>query len=145
MAHGEKTITINKQVNKVFQFILDGENNKLWRRSVTDIKRITTKPDKVGAAFKQGARGPCGRRIDADYEITRLDTNKSISFKVTKGPARPTGVYTFEKDGSGTKLTFVLDYQPRGFAKLMDPMVNRTMQAEVASLLELKTCLEAQK
>jgi uncharacterized membrane protein len=145
MARAENTIPIQRPVGEVFQFILDGDNNKLWRSSGTDIKRTTSKPDRVGTKFEQGARGPCGRRIAADYEITECETNRVISFKVTKGPARPLGTYTFESDGAGTRVSFRLHYEPKGFARLMDPMINRTMQAEVGALANLKTYLESKK
>ena len=145
MAHGENTVSIDRPVGEVFQFILDGDNNKLWRDSVTDIERTTAKPDGVGATFKQGAKGPCGKRIAADYEITKCEQDKTISFKVIRGPARPLGNYTFEKDGASTKVTFTLHYEPKGLAKFMDSMINKTMQDEVGALSKLKTHLESKK
>ena len=145
MAHAEKTVVIQRPVAEVFQFILDGENNKLWRHSVTEIKRSTSKPDRVGAKFMQRNKGPCGRQISADYEITECEANKVVSFKVTTGPARPLGTFILEKDGAGTKVTFKLHYEPRGFAKLMDSVINKTMQSEVAALVEMKTYMEAKK
>ena len=39
--------------------------------------------------------------------------------------------YKFKSVGKSTKVTFVLDFQPRGLAKWMDGMITRTMQAEV--------------
>jgi uncharacterized membrane protein len=145
MAHAEQTVTIQRPITEVFQFILDGENNKLWRHSVTEIKRTTSKPDKVGAKFMQRNKGPCGRQISADYEITECENNRVVSFKVTSGPARPLGTFVLEQAGSGTKVTFKLHYEPRGFAKLMDSMINKTMQSEVAALSEMKVYLEAKK
>ena len=144
MAHAEATITINQPANIVFDFILDGTKNPLWRPAVIDIQRVPDKPSGVGAAFKQGHKGPGGRRIESDYEIVECKPNELIAFQVTAGPARPTGKYTFEALGDSTRLTFVLHYEPKGLAKLMDPMITRTMRAEVANLLNLKAYLEKQ-
>jgi uncharacterized protein YndB with AHSA1/START domain len=141
MAHAEGKITINQPVARVFDFLLDGANNKLWRPSVTDVTPLTEKPYGVGSAFKQGLKGP-GGRIDGDYKITECKPNEFLKFEVTAGPARPTGTYTLGTDGMGTLLTFVLDFQPRGLAKLMDPMINQSMKSEVATLSNLKTYLE---
>jgi len=37
---------------------------------------------------------------------------------------------------------FLLDFQPRGLARLMDPMINGQMQSEAAALGRLKEVLE---
>ena len=142
MAHAEGKITINLPVQAVFDFILDGANNMLWRPAVLDIKPLGEKPYGIGSMFKQGLKGPSGR-IDGDYKITECKPNEIIKFEVTAGPARPTGAYVFETDGKATTVTFVLDFQAKGLAKLMDPMINMSMKSEVATLSNLKTYLEA--
>jgi uncharacterized membrane protein len=142
MAHAEYQVTIARPVEDVFKFILDGMNNPLWRPSVADIQRVTNQPDAVGAKFKQGLKGP-GGRIDGDYEIVELNPNKLIKFQVIAGPARPTGVYKFDTMGNSTVVTFILDFQPKGLAKVMDPLINKQMQSEVGTLANLKTYLES--
>src|SRR5579859_4591933 len=97
MSHAESSIVINRPADVVYNFILDGENGPRWRDSVMDVTRIPGKPLGVGAAFKQGMKGPGGRRIDANYEIVEARPNEWIKFQVTTGPARPTGTYRFEK------------------------------------------------
>jgi uncharacterized membrane protein len=142
MAHAEGTITIGRPVKTVFDFVLDGANGPLWRPDTTDAQLKPGKPLGVGAVFKQGMKGP-GGRIDADYEIVECIPNESIKFQVAAGPARPMGSYQFEAAGTSTRMTFVLDFQPKGLAKLMDGMINKNMQAEVGNLKNLKTYLES--
>lgn len=141
MAHAEGRITIQRPVSEVFGFVLDGSNNQFWRPSVTDVTPLTEKPYGVGSAFKQGLKGP-GGRIDGDYKITECKPNELIKFEVTAGPARPTGLYQFSSEGNSTTVLFVLDFQPKGLARLMDPMINQSMKSEVATLSNLKTYLE---
>jgi len=38
----------------------------------------------------------------------------------------------------------MLHYEPKGLARLMDPMITRTMRSEVATLSNLKAYLEGQ-
>lgn len=144
MAHAEGSITIDRPVGAVFDFLIDGMNNPRWRPSVADIQRVPGKPSGVGAAFKQGLKGPGGRRIEGDYEITESKPNESIKFQVTAGPARPVGTYRFEALGNSTRLTFILHYEPKGLARLMDPVINRSMQEEIGMLSNLKAYLEGQ-
>ena len=143
MAHAEGSITIDRPVNTVFNFIADGTNNPLWRSSVTDIERVPGKPTGLGAVFKQGLKGP-GGRIDGDYEIVEYQPDQLIRFQVIAGPARPTGTYKFEAVGSSTRVTFILHFEPKGLAKLMDPMITSSMKSEIAMLTDLKIYLENQ-
>ena len=144
MAHAEESITIHRPVNAVFDFVLDGTNSPLWRPGIVDIQRVPGKPSGVGAVYKQGLKGPGGRRIEGDYEIVECQPNELIKFQVTAGPARPTGTYRFETVGDATRVTFMLHYEPKGLARLMDPMITRTMRSEVATLSNLKAYLESQ-
>ena len=140
MAHAEGSITIERPVDQVFDFISNGMNNPKWRPSVMDIQPVPGKP----STFKQGLKGPGGRRIDGDYEITESKPNELIRFQVIAGPARPIGTYKFERVGNSTRLTFTLDFEPKGIAKLMDPMINASMRSEIAMLSNLKAYLENQ-
>ena len=145
MAHAEGTVTINRAAADVYRFILDGSNNQRWRPAVVSIQKIAGTPDGAGARYKQVLKGPGGRPIDGDYEIVAATPNELIKFQVIAGPARPIGTYQFESSGNATTVKFILDYETKGMAKLMDPIISKTMQGEVATLSNLKTILEAQK
>lgn len=144
MAHAEETITINRPVDAVFAFVLDGMNNPRWRPAVLDIQRVSDKPAGVGAVYKQGLKGPGGRRIDGDYEIVECQPNQLIAFQVIAGPAKPAGTYRFASEGDATRVTFTLHFEPKGLARLMDGMIASTMRGEVATLSNLKAYLESQ-
>jgi uncharacterized membrane protein len=143
MAHAEESITINRPANIVFSFVLDGTKNPLWRPAVLDIQRVPGTPSDIGAVFKQGLKGPGGRRIDGDYEIIECRPNELITFQVITGPARPTGTYKFESVGNSTRITFTLHLDPKGLTRLLSPMITSTMKGEVATLSNLKAYLES--
>jgi uncharacterized membrane protein len=142
MAHAEASITIQRPVDEVFAFVLDGANNPHWRLAVLDIQRMPGQSSGVGAVYKQGLKGPGGRRIAGDYEIIESCPNQSIKFQVIAGPARPTGAYLFEALGNSTQVRFTLHFEPKGLARLMGPMITQAMQSEVATLSNLKSYLE---
>lgn len=143
MPHAEETILINRPTSAVFDFVLDGTNNPLWRPAVLDIERVPGKPADVGAVFKQGLKGPGGRRIEGDYEIVECRPNELIAFQVISGPARPTGMYRFEAVGNATRVTFALHLDAKGLTRLISPMIGQTMKSEVATLSNLKAYLES--
>ena len=141
MPSAERTVTINRPVDEVFGFVSDGRNAKLWRPGVLDVDLVSGAGQ--GARYSQGVRGPGGRRIAADYEITEFEPNQRVAFRATAGPVRPTGSFTFESMGTGTILTFALDAQLGGLQKLLiGGMVQSTMDAEMGALDNLKDLLE---
>ncbi len=143
MPHAERTVTIARPVSDVFAFVADGENAMQWRPGVLDIKRESGQG--VGEAYRQGVKGPGGRRIPADYRITQYEPGRSFAFEATAGPVRPTGGYRFESEGTGTRVTFTLDAQLSGMKKLlMGGMVQKTMDGEMGALDTLKRVLEGQ-
>jgi hypothetical protein len=85
-----------------------------------------------------------GRRIAADYEITKSEPSRLLEFQTVTGPARPHGRYELEPITEGTRLTFSLDAELGGLKGLiMGPMVARTMQSEVRTVDNLKRILES--
>ena len=148
-AHGRRTqmpaathtVTIRRPASEVFAFIADGTTAPRWRPGVLDIALVSGTG--VGAIYRQGARGPGGRRVAADYEITAYEPDRRLSFSVIAGPVRPTGEYRLEEAPDGTHLTFSLAAELSFFKRLvMAGAVQRTMDAEVAATERLKQVLE---
>lgn len=142
MPDAESTITIERPIQDVFAYLADGTNNPRWRPGVLSIER--TSPDSgAGATYRQKLRGPGGRTIDGDYQITTYQPPALIEFRVTAGPARPTGRFTLTEAGAGrTAVTFALGLQPTGLMRLMSGVIAKTMRSEVDQLPRLKAELE---
>jgi uncharacterized protein YndB with AHSA1/START domain len=135
-------VTIQRPVEEVFAYVADGEHCPAWRPGVVDIRRVSGSG--VGERYAQGVRGPMGRRIAADYEVTIFEPNRRIEFQTVTGPARPHGRYDFAATDGGTRLRFALDAEVGGLAGMfMKSAVQRTMDAEVRTLDNLKRVLEA--
>jgi uncharacterized protein YndB with AHSA1/START domain len=141
MLSAEREVTIARPVAEVFAFVADGLNAPRWRPGVMDISLASGTG--LGAVYKQGVKGPGGRRIDADYRITAYEPNRRLSFEAIAGPVRPTGQFVFDDANGGTRLTFGLQAELGGLKKLlMGGAVQKTMNAEVAATERLKEVLE---
>lgn len=141
MPEATNSVDIDRSPGDVFAFLADGTNDRHWRTGVVDISLESGSGE--GAVYRQGVKGPFGRRIPADYEITDFDPERLIAFRAIAGPVRPEGSYRLEPlEGGGTRVTFSLRAAPRGLAKLMTPMVARTMRSEVAQLDRLGAVIE---
>ena len=125
--------TIPETPEAVFAFVADGETAPRWRSGVLDITRVSGTG--AGTVYKQGTKGPGGRRVDADYELTTYEPPRRLAFRVIAGPVRPVGEYVFEAVPEGTRLTFSLSAELGGLKRLlMGSMVQSTMNAEVLAI-----------
>ena len=141
MPSAENSVVINRPRADVFAFVADHENDPKWRPGVVDIKRASGEGQ--GAVYTQGAQGPMGRRIDADFEVTAYQEGRLLAFRTLAGPVHPEGSYRFEDADGGTRVTFSLNANLRGAQKLMAPMVGKSMRNQVAALDDLKRVLES--
>ena len=142
MPSAEHTVVIDRPMEEIFDFLVDGNNNDKWRGGILEISR-TSDSVGAGASYRQVMRGPGGRRIDGDYRISRYDRPSRFEFEVTAGPARPTGVFELTETTPGqTTVRFALDLRPKGAMLVMTPMIRSQLRREVGALDNVKTLLE---
>jgi uncharacterized membrane protein len=137
----ERTISIRRPVDQVFRFLADGRTATQWRSGVIEVSKASG--DGVGAVYRQVVRGPGGRAVDADYEITALEQDRRMAFRTIAGPVRPEGEFALEAMGDATILTFTLDARLFGWKRLLlGGLVQSTMNAEMRALDQLQEVLE---
>ncbi|MDQ2933365.1 MAG: SRPBCC family protein [Chloroflexota bacterium] len=142
MPSAQHSVTIRRPVGDVFAFVADGESAAKWRSEhLLDIKRVSGTG--VGTVYRQGVKGPGGRRIGADYELTAYEPNRRLAFKTIAGPVRPNGEFRFEETSDGTKVTLSLEADLTGIKKLLlGAAVQRSMEAEVRATENLERAME---
>jgi uncharacterized protein YndB with AHSA1/START domain len=123
MPSASSEIVITRPPEEVFAFLADPENDLQWRSGVLDLKRISGSG--IGARYAQGVKGPGGRRIPADIEITELRRDELIAFETLTGPVRPRGRYVLTAVDDGTSVRFELRADVKGLKRLMTPWCKR--------------------
>jgi carbon monoxide dehydrogenase subunit G len=141
MPSASHRLIIGRSPADVFAFVADGLNGPKWRPGVIDVALVSGSG--VGAIYKQGVKGPGGRRIDADYRVTSFEPNRRLAFVAIAGPVRPSGEFVLEEVAEGTRMTFSLDAELGGIRRLlMGRAVQKTMDAEMDATERLKEILE---
>jgi uncharacterized membrane protein len=141
MPSATNTVTINRPVDAVFAYVTDGLNGSKWRSGVLETELVSASG--LGAVYRQGVKGPGGRRVAADYKVTAFEPGRRMAFEAIAGPVRPTGEFRFADVEGGTRVSFSLDAPLSGWkALVMGGAVQKTMEAEVNALERLKSVLE---
>ncbi len=140
IAHAVKSVVINRPVQSVFEFVLNGANNRLWKPSVLDARPLGEAPYGIGSRFHQEVKGPDGP-APGGYEITEYKENELIGIKVLEGRAPWHGRYEFRDRGASTEVTYSLAYEPAEYdpaltRQILDGM-ERVLKEEQAALAGL--------
>jgi uncharacterized protein YndB with AHSA1/START domain len=142
MPAATRTIVIERDIEAVFAFFTNPDNDPKWRAHVKEIAAAGAPA--VGARIHQVVAGPGGRGIPADIEVTGYEAPSRYAFRVVAGPARPVGEMRFAPAGPGTEVTFSLEAQLGGVKKLlMSRPIQTSMDGEMAALDRAKALLES--
>ncbi len=141
MASASNTVEIARPPAAVYAFLADGLNNPKWRSGIVEIALASGSPGAVGAVYSQKLKGPMGV-VPGDYRLVEAEPDTRIRFEVIAGPAHPTGVFEIAPTAGGSRVTFSLSLEPKGLMRMMNGMIQKTMESEVANLARLKTLLE---
>ncbi len=142
--HVERTVTIARPAELVFDYIASGSLSCEWRAGVRELTLMSSFTGQ-GAVYRQIIAGPAGRDIDCDYVITGYDPPRRLDFTVVSGPARPTGSFELVERNGHTHVTLCLDAAPRGLRRLVAPLWARVLRNEVDELDQLKNVLEGDR
>lgn len=139
------TIEIERPPEEVFDYVTDPSRFAEWQDDVVAAAMDAEPPTRVGSTFTT-TRRIGGRARTMTQRITRLEPPRVWSVRGVDGPLRPAMDLTIEPvdGGAHSRVTFALDFEGRGFADLLVPMVRRmAARSAPASYQRLKAVLEA--
>ena len=142
MATIETSVSINKPVEKVFEFITDLENQKKLSTYITGIE--VSEPLKLGTKYKIETTS-MGYKNVTNNEVIAFEPNKKFGVKTFAAPPASDVVNTYllEPTGDGTKLSLLMDavLTPAGMPNMpgMEDMMKKQM------VTGLETTLNAMK
>lgn len=141
MPAAQHSVHVDRSVEEVFAFFTDPSNDLKWRPVVKEI--ASDGPVAEGSRVHQVIKGPGGRGIPADIEITACVPTERYAFKVVAGPVRPVGEYRFAEEDGGTRVSLALTAELTGVKKLiLSRPVQRSMDSEVGALDRAKAVIE---
>ena len=122
----EDSVEIAKPQELVFALVRDLERAPEWQDSLESVDvQAGTEVRRLG-----------GRRQEATFLVVEDDPPRRLAISSEGGPADARATFDLEPAGDGTLVTFTLDVELRGAARIAGPIVKTTAQREVRSSLE---------
>jgi carbon monoxide dehydrogenase subunit G len=138
-----QSVTVDRPLQEVWDFIGDFENTTRWSRGVLEARQTSDGPLGVGSTLQTVVKA-FGRRRTADYLVTEYKPNRAFAFQVTSGPMASRARYSVEPAGAGTRLTASGEAEATGRYKLLAPMLVHTLKRHSQDdLTNVKRILEA--
>ena len=138
----EKSVIINKPVAEVFAYVQNNENSTKWQSGVLSMQMDEGPDNVVGSRYTE-VRKFLGKEMRTTMEITAFTENVKWAAKVIKGQVLYEVTMTYAAVPEGTKITTVVEGEPKGFFKLAENMVASTLDKSLEEdQNRLKTLLE---
>ena len=143
MTKVQHTVTIDRPVEEVWDYVLTTRNDPVWITNVVDVGRGSDQPIEVGLEIEETYTF-LGKRLPMTMKVTEHEPHRRSAIEFTSGPLPGRGSYDFEPAGGGTRFTMSLETDAHGFFKLAEPVFARMARRDaVASLENLKDILES--
>ena len=145
MSEHTASIMIKRPVEDVFAFLSDPQNRLKYDSDLIEVRQNGESPIEIGMQIVE-VRRMGGRKIELTTEVIGLEVNRQISYQSQPGdPSNAFGTYTFEAVSEGTRLSLDFTTKPRGFFRLIAPLISSGLNRSIPKGLEnIKKVLESE-
>jgi uncharacterized membrane protein len=119
----KSSIVVDRPIEAVFDYAAQFEKHPEWQ---PDLRAATfTGPPSVGATGTETRKmGP--QTHTYEWRVTEYSPSQRLGFETLSGPMRPSGTMTFTSEAADrTRVDFEMAMNPRGFMKVMAPLIER--------------------
>jgi len=122
MARIEGDIVITRPVEEVFDFVADERNEPRYNPRMLRAEKISPGPIGEGTRFRAETRTMRGS-AEMMIEVTAYERPRGLASSTQLSSMEIRGTLAFDPVPEGTRMHWEWDVKPRGFLKLLSPMV----------------------
>src|ERR1043166_6623368 len=132
------TVTIDRPVSEVFNFVAETSNEPKWDIDVQEVVQPTQGPLTAGTRYEWVLKLLGTKRIAG--EVTAFESNRLIELTTKEVPILPKITHTFEADWGQNIYTRRIRSDPSGLLNLLESLMKRVPRKQrqrTAEILKL--------
>lgn len=122
----ERTISIARPPNEVFDYVLDMRNEPKWHTDVLEVRPQSDARVGEGTVFAVRFKPMMGAS-EGTMTVVGLEPSNRIVLNGRVGKFAPTITHTFTPDDAGTRYTRRVEMTPPGIMRVMASLMNGMM------------------
>jgi uncharacterized membrane protein len=139
----QHTITIDRPLDEVWDYVIDARNDPVWMSQVVEVGRGADQPIEVGLEIDEVVSF-LGKRLPVTMRVTEHEARRHSAIELTRSAVPGRGSYDFAPADGGTRFTMSLETDAHGFFRLAEPVFARIARRDIVTSCErLKDLLEA--
>lgn len=117
-------ITIGRPVEVVFDYVADQTNEPHYNPAMVRSEKLTAGPVGIGTRFRAAVRS-VGRTVEMLIEYTEYQRPRLLASRTSMHQADIEYTLTFEPVIGGTRMRWSGRLRPKGFSRLVGPLITR--------------------
>jgi carbon monoxide dehydrogenase subunit G len=142
MIRASAGIDVSQSPDEVYSYVADLRNEPTWHTDIASVPAEADPTPVVGSVTHVKFK-PFMGKTDGVFTVLDVQLGSKIVFKAELAGFAPTVTYLVEPAGGGARFTRSVEMEPKGFMKLMSPMMRRMVPKRNAEFVQnLKRALE---
>ena len=134
------TVTIDRPVGEVFDFVAEPSNEPKWHFDVREVVRPKQGPIALGTTYEWIVRFLGMKKYVG--QVTAFEPNRIIEMTTLEGPVLPQLTHAFQAEGDHTTYTRRIRFETKGLFKVLEPLIKRMPSPNARWAENLKLVLE---
>ena len=122
-------LTIAASIDAVATYAADPSNVPMWYKNIASVEWLSPKPAQLGSKIAFVASF-MGRTLRYTYEIVEFVPNERLVMHTSEGPFPMETTYRWTAQGNATLMTLRNRGEPKGFSRLVAPLMATAMRRE---------------
>ena len=117
----ERTVTVQKPLEKVWDYLTDFTTTAQWDPGTVTTERIAG--DRGPGTVYRNVSKVLGREVEIEYTVTQLEPQSLFQLSGKTSAMKMLDTMRFDQTPQGVAVTYTAEFEPQGMAKLAAPLM----------------------
>jgi len=117
----ERTVTVDRPLSKVYDYLSDFSTTNEWDPGTVETVRVSGDGG-VGTAYRNTSQFG-GRKTELTYVVEKLEPQRVFALRGENKTVVAHDTMTFRETPAGTEVNYVAEFEFKGPAKLVAPLL----------------------